>query len=204
VALTVIVEVPVFVSLNTVTCALPPPTAVTRPDAETVLTAVLLELKVITRPVRMLLFASRRLPESWRVDPTWRLAVAGVTRTDATGAGPVALTVMVEAPVFVSLNAVIVALPAPTAVTRPVAETVLTAVLPELHVTTRPVRTLSLASRIAAAACVVWPGVIVLDASETVTVATAADSPRVVTVSVALPVFDPRVAFIEAVPAATL
>ncbi len=53
-------------------------------------------------------------------------------------------------PVFVSLVAVIVALPAPTAVTSPDDETVLTAELLELQATTRPVSTLLLASRVMA------------------------------------------------------
>jgi hypothetical protein len=44
--------------------ALPAATAVTKPEAETVLTPVLLEPQVITRPVSTLLFASRVTAES--------------------------------------------------------------------------------------------------------------------------------------------
>jgi hypothetical protein len=84
------------------------------------------------------------------VAPTSRLDDAGETDTVATGAGGAALTVVAAVPVFVSLVAVIVALPAATAVTSPDAETRLTAVLLELQVTTRPVRTLLLASRVTA------------------------------------------------------
>ena len=62
--MTVIVAVPVFVSLVAVIVAVPAATAVTRPDAETVLIAVLLEPQVTTRPVRTLLFASRVVAES--------------------------------------------------------------------------------------------------------------------------------------------
>jgi hypothetical protein len=62
--LTVIVEVPVFVSLDAVIVALPALTAITRPDAETVLIAGLLELQVTRRPVSTLLFASRVVAES--------------------------------------------------------------------------------------------------------------------------------------------
>jgi hypothetical protein len=82
------------------------------------------------------------------VFPTTRVAVAGDTETDATGTG--ALTVIAAVPVFVSLNAVIVALPAAIAVTRPEPETVLMPVLLELQVITRPVTTLLLASRVVA------------------------------------------------------
>jgi len=55
-----------------------------------------------------------------------------------------------DVPVFVSLVAVIVALPAATAVTKPLA---LTEAMPEFEldqVTTRPVSTLLLASRVVA------------------------------------------------------
>jgi hypothetical protein len=44
--------------------ALPAAIAVTKPDAETVLMLVLLELQAITRPVRTLLLASRVVAES--------------------------------------------------------------------------------------------------------------------------------------------
>jgi len=117
----------------------------------------LLELQLITRPVRTLLFASRVTAENWAVAPTWRLAVAGDTETDATGTGAGALTVIAAVPVFVSLNAVIVALPAAMPVTRPDAETVLTPVLLELQAITRPVSTLLFASRVTAVSCTVLP-----------------------------------------------
>jgi hypothetical protein len=60
----VIAAVPVLVSLVAVIVALPAAIAVTRPDAETVLMLVLLELQAITRPVRTLLLASRVVAES--------------------------------------------------------------------------------------------------------------------------------------------
>jgi hypothetical protein len=50
-------------------------------------------------------------------------------------------TVIVLVPLFVSLVAVIVAVPGATAVTRPAADTVATAVLLDPHVTTRSVTT---------------------------------------------------------------
>jgi len=128
-----------------------------RPDAETVATALLLEAQLIKRPVRMLLLASRVTAESCTVPPTTRVVVAGDTETDATGTGAGALTVIAAAPVFVSLNAVIVALPAAMAVTRPDVETVLMPVLLEPQVTTRPVSTLLFASRVTAESCTVPP-----------------------------------------------
>lgn len=69
--------------------------------------------------------------------------VDGDTVTLPTGS---AVTVIVELPLFVSLVAVIVAVPVETPVTMPVLETVATAVLLELHVTTRSVTTAPFAS----------------------------------------------------------
>jgi hypothetical protein len=60
------------------------------------------------------------------------------------------LTVIAAVPAFVSLVAVIVALPAATAVTSPDVETRLMEELLELHVITRPVTTLLLESRVTA------------------------------------------------------
>ena len=56
------------------------------------------------------------------------------------------VTVMEEVPVLVSLIAVIVVAPAPTAVTRPFPSTVAADWLLEVHVTKRPVSTLPFAS----------------------------------------------------------
>jgi hypothetical protein len=81
---------------------------------------------------------------------------------------------MVEVPVFPSLVAVIVAVPAATPVTRPFASTVAAAVLLEAQVTARPVRTLLLASFIVAVSCCVVPARMLADAGFTVTVATDA------------------------------
>jgi hypothetical protein len=117
----------------------------------------LLELQVIKRPVRTLLLASRVTAENWTVPPTWTLALGGDTVTDATGTGAAAVTVIAAVPVLVSLVAVIVALPAATAVTRPDAETVLTPVLLELQVTTRPRSTTLFASSVTAESCAVPP-----------------------------------------------
>ena len=68
-AVTMIVDVPVFVSLKAVIVALPAALAVTSPDAETVLMAGLLELQAISLPVNVLLLASRVTAESCAVAP---------------------------------------------------------------------------------------------------------------------------------------
>ena len=109
---TVIVDVPVLPSLVAVTCTLPATSAVTRPDAETPAMLVLAELQVMTRPVSTLLLASRVTAESCWVAPICTLALDGETVTDATGAGAGAVTVMGSVPLLVSLEAVIIALPA--------------------------------------------------------------------------------------------
>jgi hypothetical protein len=106
-------------SLVAVIVASPRPTAVTvagEPFALTVSTAVLLEAHVMTRPVRMLPFASRVVAVICCVPPT-TIGVVGVeTVTVATGAG---VTVRGALPVWPSLVAMIFAVPAATAVTSP-------------------------------------------------------------------------------------
>jgi hypothetical protein len=77
------------------------------------------------------------------VSATTMLFVDGVTVTLAAGT---ALTVTVAVTVLPSLVAVMTDVPAATAVTRPLADTVATAVVPETHVITRPVNTLPFAS----------------------------------------------------------
>ena len=114
-SVTVTEDVPVFVSLVAVIVVAPAATAVTRPLASTVAAAVLLEVHVTTRPLSTLFAASRSVAVSCCVGviPTTRLAEDGVTVTVLTGAS---VTVIEDVPVFVSLVAVIVVAPAPTAV----------------------------------------------------------------------------------------
>jgi hypothetical protein len=68
-----------------------------------------------------------------------------------------AVTVIVELPVLPSLVAVTCTLPITSAVTRPDAETPAMLGVAELQVTTRPVSTLLLASRVTAESCTVEP-----------------------------------------------
>jgi len=100
------------------------------PLLETVATTVLSEVHVIVRPVSTLLDASRSVALAWALCPTLIVLGESATLTLATGTCD---TVIVDEPVFVSLVAVIVAVPmvAAAAVTKPLADTVATAVLLE-------------------------------------------------------------------------
>src|SRR5437773_2776571 len=120
------VALPLLPSLVAVIVAEPTATAVTRPLALTVATAVLLLDQVTTRPVPVAPVESWVTAESCRVPPTNRLAEAGLTVKEATGTRD---TVMAAVPLLPSLVAVIVAEPAATAVTNPLLLTVATAVL---------------------------------------------------------------------------
>jgi hypothetical protein len=106
-----------------------------------------------------------------------------------------------DVPDLPSLVAVIVEVPAVTAVTNPLGSTVAAAVLVDVQLTMRPVRALPFASLRTAVSC--WVGVIprtrVAVAGLTVTVATGVG----VTVRSALPVFPSLVAMMFAVPALT-
>ena len=156
-AVTVTDDVPLLVSLVAVIVAVPTATAVTRPDEDTVLTAVLLEFQLTVRPVRTLLFASRVTAASCTVAPTSKDGADGLTDTDATGSGAGAETVTVDVPVLPSLVAVIVAVPAAIPVTTPLPETVATELALVVQLTVLPVRTLLLASRIVADSVTVAP-----------------------------------------------
>jgi hypothetical protein len=197
---TVIVAPPLCPSLEAVIIAVPVATAVTRPCASTVAIAVLPETQVTERPVSVFPFASRVVAVACDV-PTAVIDVGtSDTLTDATGA---TLTVIAAVPPCPSLEAVIVVLPAPTAVTRPVVLTDAAVVLLELHVTTRPLRTLPLPSFVTAVSCCVGviPNTSVAVAGVTVTVATGTGF--TVIAGVGLEATDSLVAVIVAVPGAT-
>src|SRR6266568_2969116 len=124
------------------------------------------------------------------------VAEAGVTVTDATGTF---VTVIAAVPLLPSLVAVIVAGPAATAVTSPLALTVATAVLPLDQLIVRPESELPFASFGVAVSCIVWPTCTDAVAGVTVTDATG----TVVTVSAAVPLLPSDVAVIVAAPTAT-
>jgi hypothetical protein len=115
---------------------------------------MLLEDQVTTLPVTTTLFASLVSAESCCVAPAMTVAVVGLTVTEPTGTRTTVSEAFPDCP---SLVAVIVVVPAASAVTNPAEETVATAVFPLLQVTTRPVSMLLLASNVVAVACVVWP-----------------------------------------------
>src|SRR5207249_4776556 len=186
-AFTVMAADPVLPSLVAVTVAGPALTPVTRPVVDSVATVGVPEVHVTTRPVstfpaasfvgkavvtgmRTATLAHAGVTASTTVQRTATLADAGATVTDATGA----VTVMAADPVLPSLVAVTVAVPALTPVTSPVADTVATVGVPEVHVTTRPVSTFPAASFIVAASCTVPLMPTLADAGATVTDATDA------------------------------
>src|SRR5205809_597095 len=124
------------------------------------------------------------------------VAVAGVIVTEATGTD---VTVIVEGPLFPSLVAVIVAVPAALPVTSPLALTVATAVFVLPPLTVRPDNGLPLASFEVAVSCTVWPTCTDAVPGLTVTDATG----TVLTVIVAVPLCPSLVAVIVAAPAVT-
>jgi hypothetical protein len=147
----VITDVALLPSLVAVIVELPAPTAVTMPVELTVDTKEAPELHTTALPVKVAPLESLSVAVSCVLLPTATFAVAGLTVTVATGAG--AGTVIEDVPVCVSLVAVIVAVPALTAVTRPVELTVDTEDALELHMTVRPVRTVPLESLVVAVSC---------------------------------------------------
>src|SRR2546421_385395 len=166
---TVMAEVPLCPSLVAVIVADPAATPVTSPLPLTVAAAVLLLCHVTVRPASELPFASLGVAVSCSVLPAVTVADAGATVTEATG---VCTTVMAEVPLWPSLVAVIMADPATTPVTNPLALTVAAELLLLDQVIDRPVRTLPLASLRVAVSCCVWPSFSVADAGARVTVAT--------------------------------
>jgi hypothetical protein len=117
--------------------------------------AGLLEIQFTVRPDSALLLLSFGVAVNTCVPPTTIGVTGAESVTIVTGIG---FTVMVGVGIELtdSLVAVIVAVPAPTAVTvagEPLAPTVSTAVLLETHVTERPVSTLPFASFIVAVRC---------------------------------------------------
>src|SRR3954468_58750 len=135
---------------DAVIVTVPATSALTSPDADTVAMEELLDTQVIVRPDKMLPFASRATAESCTVAPTAALGAAGDTVTVVTGTGAGAVAVTADVPFLPSLWAVIVALPAATAVTSPAEDTVAIVELLDDQVTVLPVRAFPFASAVAA------------------------------------------------------
>jgi hypothetical protein len=123
-------------------------------------------------------------------------AVGEPNVTVATGGS---VTVRTDDPLFPSLVAVIVAVPAATAVTVPVCETVATLAALVDHVTTRSVTTVPATFFTSTDSGAVWPTIIADVAGATTTDPTASGG----TVIVAVPVFPSLVAVIVVPPGAT-
>ena len=187
---------PLRPSLVAVMLAVPGAIAVTTPLPLTVATPVLPLLQTIVRPESTLSFASRSTAVAVVVLPTVRVEPPRVTDTLFTGAGD---TVSVTTSLLPSLVPVMIALPAASAVTTPLAFTVATVVALLLHVTVRPVSTVPFDERSTALACTVCPTTIDESVSETSTESTGIGE----TVTVAVPLFPSLVAVITDVPTAT-
>jgi len=177
--------------------ATPVTTAVLDPVLDTVARAGLLEVQVITRPVTTVPFKSFVVATRVVVFPCVMVTFPGATVTVPTGTG----TIVTDAvPDFPSLVAVMVTGPPIAApVTTPALDTVAIDVLLDAHVTTRPVRTVPLASAVVAVSVPVCPTMIELVGGATLTVATGAG----VTVTLDVPDFVSLVAVIVVVPGAT-
>src|SRR2546422_897711 len=193
---TVILAVPLCPSDVAVIVAAPATTAVTRPLAFTVATAVLLLDQLMVRPESGLPFASLGVAVSGTVCPTGTLADVGATATDATGT---LVTVILDEPLCPSEVAVIVATPTATPVTTPLALTAATAVLLLNQLTARPDSGVPFAPFGVAASGTVCPTGALPDGGATATDATGA----LLTVMLALPLWPSLVAEMVAEPVAT-
>jgi hypothetical protein len=126
---------PVTPSLDAVIIAVPPATADTTPELETVATLGAELDQMIVRPVSTVPCPSMSVTVTGMVCPTDNDVPIADSATEATGA---AVTVIEIVPLFPSLVAVTVAVPAPTAVTCPLGATVRADGLLLDHVTVRP------------------------------------------------------------------
>ncbi len=143
----------------------------------------------------MLPLASLSVAASCCVWPTWIVAEAGVTATEATGT---VVTVIEDVPLCPSLVAVMIADPAAAAVTSPLPLTVATKPFELAQVTVRPDRGLPLPSFGVAVSCTVCPIWIPAEAGVTATEATGI----VVTAIAAVPLCPSLVAVMTAEPTA--
>jgi hypothetical protein len=134
---TVSAEIPLFPSLVAVMVAMPGATAFTSPVTRfTVATAELSELQATLLPESTLPFTSSVIAVACVAPPATIEVSARDTVTVATGAG---VTMIAPVALFSSLVAVMVALPAERAVTKPVSETVAMALLLVFQLTNLPV-----------------------------------------------------------------
>src|ERR1043166_9178918 len=154
--------------------------SVTSPLELTETAVGLLLLQVKLWPLSVLPPASLATAASCTVPLEAMVAVAGVTATEATATGAGAVTVTAALPLFPPLLAEMVAVPAVTAVTSPLADTVATAVLLLLQAKLCPAGVLPAASFATAVSCEVPPTVRLAVAGVTATDATVMTVPHVV------------------------
>src|SRR5205809_523324 len=164
IVVTAIAAVPLCPSLVAGRTAEPTAAPVTSPLPLTVATDRFELAQVTARPESVLPLASLSVAASCCVWPTWIVAEAGVTATEATGT---VVTVIEEVPLCPSLVAVTAAEPVARPVTSPLPLTVATDGLELDQLTARPDSALPLASFGVAASCSVCP---------TCTLAAAADT----------------------------
>jgi hypothetical protein len=198
-AVTVRAAFPAFPSLVATMLAVPAESAVTNPPWLTVATSGAELDQTMLRPVRTFPLASVSLAVACAVCPTRIDPALNVTATAATGGGE---TVNPIDPVFPSLDAAIVTVPAAIALTRPVVETVAIAVFDDVQPTVRPVSTLPDASFSVITTCIVAPTASVVELAESDTVSTGAGA-GASTVNVEPPVCPSLLAMIDADPALT-
>src|SRR6266516_4843244 len=191
---TTIAALALFPSLVAVILAEPTPAAVTRPLAFTVATLAASVDQMIARPESGLPLASSGVAVSCCVAPTRIVALVGLKLTDATGT----MTVIAALPLLPSLAAVMLAVPAASAVTSPLPFTVATPGASLDQVIVRPESGLPLASSGVAVSCWVPPTTIVAAVGLTVS-----DATGIVTVTAAVALLPSLVAVTFAVPAAT-
>ena len=167
---TVMRDVADFPSLVAVMVAAPGAMARTIPADETLATAGALVVHETVRPGSTLPAESRTEAASVREAPASRVTVVGETITDAAATGRTATSAVPLAPPDV---AVIVVLPTPTVVTRPILSTVATVALAERQAMGRAESSAPVASRSSAVSTADSPSCFVDVAGETVTSATA-------------------------------
>lgn len=165
--------VPLLPSLVALIVVEPTATAVTNPPAEIVATDVFEEDQVMVRPPNAVPVESRGVATNVVVSPGTSEALAGLNVTVETGAGT-AWTATRAVPLTPPVDAVMVALPALCAVTKPLLETVATPVLSLVQLMIEPVSTLPPASFTVASSCDVAPCVNETDEGETDTLAAGA------------------------------
>jgi hypothetical protein len=190
---TVTVDVPLADPDVALITAEPDDTAETTPVAETVATAVFALVHITDAPGITFPAALRTVAVSCDVAPILTVTAVGATVTDAAVG---ALTVTVEVPLADPDVAVMTAEPDDTAETTPVAETVATAVFALVHITDAPGITFPAALRTVAVSCDVAPILTVTVVGATVTDAAVG----ALTVTVEVPLADPDVAVMTAVP----